>query len=80
MLAAWVMGTDGNLFPLCRNTPFKLTFEESRNKHHSVGSCWCPRASITEETLLQNTRSFSWEKNLLTLFWQLQKKHISVSS
>jgi hypothetical protein len=45
MLAAWVSGTDRNLFPLCRNTAFKLTFEESENKRHSVGSCWCPRAS-----------------------------------
>ena len=50
---AWVTGTDGNLFLLCRITAFKLTFEESRNKCHSVGSHWCPRTCITEQTLLQ---------------------------
>jgi len=31
MLATWVRGTDGNLFLLCRNTAFKLTFEVSKN-------------------------------------------------
>jgi len=31
MLAAWTRGTDGNLFPLCSSTVFKLTFEESTN-------------------------------------------------
>jgi len=79
MLAAWVMGTDRNLFPFHRNTAFKLTFEGSRNKLHSVGLCWWPRACIREQTLLQNTRSFSWKKYSLTLFWHLWKKHISVS-
>ena len=59
MLVAWDRGTGGNLFLLCRSTAFKLTFEESVNKCHSVGSCWCQRASITEQTLLQNTRSYS---------------------
>jgi hypothetical protein len=29
MLAAWARGTDRNLFPLCRNTAFRLTFEEN---------------------------------------------------
>jgi len=46
------MGTDGNLFPLCRNTPFKLTFEGSRNKRHSVGSCWCPRAKQSKANIV----------------------------
>ena len=58
MLAVWASGTDGNLFPLRRNTAFKLTFEEKMNKRHSVGSCWCPRDSTKEQTSLQNTRSF----------------------
>ena len=69
MLVAWVRGTGGNLFLLCRSTAFKPTFEGSVNKHHSFGSCWCQRASITEQTSLQNTRSFSLEKNSLNLFW-----------
>ena len=68
MLAAWARGTDGILFPLYRSTAVNLTFEESVNKHHSFGSCWCARASITEQTLLQNTRSFSGEKNSLNSF------------
>jgi hypothetical protein len=32
MLARWAGGTEGNLFPLCRSTYFKATFEESMNK------------------------------------------------
>jgi hypothetical protein len=35
MLAAWSVVTDGNLFPLCRSTAFKLSFEGSINKGHS---------------------------------------------
>jgi len=42
ILAEWVNSTDGNLFPLCRSTAFKLTFEESINRRHSGGSRWCP--------------------------------------
>jgi len=64
MLAAWAGGTDGNLFPLRRNTAYRITFEKSINIRHSIRSCWCPRAFITQQTSLQNTRSFSWEKNL----------------
>jgi len=59
MLAAWARGTDGNLFPLFISTAFNQIFEESINKRHSAGSRWCPTAYITEETSLQNTRSFS---------------------
>jgi len=51
MLAEWARGTDGNLFPLCRSTACKLTFEESTNKHHLDGSCWIPRASITVQNI-----------------------------
>jgi hypothetical protein len=36
MLVAWARGTDGNLFPSCRSTAVKLTFEESINKHQSI--------------------------------------------
>jgi len=44
---------------------FKSTFEESVYKRHSSGgSCWCPRASVTEQTSLQNTRPFFIEKIL----------------
>jgi hypothetical protein len=31
MLAAWTRVTDGNFFPLCSSTAFKLTFEDSTN-------------------------------------------------
>jgi len=48
MLVAWARDTYGYLFPLCRSTAFKLTFEESVNKLYSLGSCWCPRAFVTE--------------------------------
>jgi hypothetical protein len=60
MLAAWARGTDVNLFPLCINTAFRLTFEESIYKHHAVGSCRCPTAYVSE----QNTRSFLERKIL----------------
>jgi hypothetical protein len=58
MLAAFVRGADRNLFPLCRSTAYKITLEESINKGHSFGLCWCSKASITEQTSLQNTRYF----------------------
>jgi hypothetical protein len=34
MLVAWARDTNGNLFPLRRSTAFKLTSEESVNKHY----------------------------------------------
>ena len=34
MLVAWARGTDGSLFPLRRNTAFKISFEESTNATH----------------------------------------------
>ena len=79
MGGAWARGADGIVFPLCRSTAFKLTFEESINKRHSVGLCRCPRLSITEQTSLPITTSFSWEKNSLNSLWWFQKKHISLS-
>jgi hypothetical protein len=79
MLAAWARGTDGDFFLLCISTTFELIFEESINKRHSVGSCWCPRGSITDQKSLRNVSSFSWEKNYLNSFWRLRKKHISVT-
>ena len=36
MLAPWARGTDGNLFLLYRKTTFRLTFEESMNKHRQL--------------------------------------------
>ena len=33
-------------FPLCSNTAFRLSFEESINSRHSCGSCLIPRAFI----------------------------------
>jgi hypothetical protein len=36
MVATWARETDGNLFPLCKRTSFKLTLEESINKSRSV--------------------------------------------
>jgi hypothetical protein len=65
MLAVWTRSADGNLFPLCRSTAFKLTSEQSINKSHSVGSSSRPRGSIREQISLQNTTSFSWEKKSL---------------
>ena len=59
MLAACTKGTNGNLFQLCSSTAFKLMFEESVHKCHSVGLCWIARACITDQTSLQNTRLFS---------------------
>ena len=58
MLAALATDVYGNgyLFPLCRSTAFNLTYEEAIKKRHSVGSCWCPVASITEQTSLQTYR------------------------
>jgi hypothetical protein len=53
MFAAWAGVTDGNLFPLHRSSSFKLTFEELINKRHSAGSCWCSKASVTEQTSLK---------------------------
>jgi len=35
MSAAWAMGTDGNIFPLCTRTVLRLIFKESLNKRHS---------------------------------------------
>jgi hypothetical protein len=55
MLAAQAKGTDGNLFP----HSFTLTFEESVNKCHTVGSYWYPKASITQQTSLQNIKLFA---------------------
>ena len=79
MLAAWARGTDGDLFPLCRSTAFKLTFGESIKKRHSVGSCWCPRVPTVDQKSLQNIRSFCSEKISLDSFQRLRKEHISVS-
>ena len=67
MLAALGRGTDGILFLLRRSTAIKMTFEESINSLSLVESCWCPRASLTEQTL-QNTKLLSWEKSSLTSF------------
>jgi len=50
MLVAWVRGTDGNLFLLRKSTTFKVTFEESIHKRHSIGTCWRPRDSIKQQT------------------------------
>jgi hypothetical protein len=58
MLAAWFSGKDGNLFPLYRSTAFKVTSEESINKHHSVGTCRSVSTYKSEQILLQNSRSF----------------------
>jgi hypothetical protein len=44
MLAACTKGKNGNLLQLRSSTAFKLTFEESVHKCHSVGSCWFTRA------------------------------------
>ena len=79
MLASLTRVTGGNWFPLCRSTTSRLTFEEPINRHLSAGSYWCPQPSITEQTWLKNTRSFSWEKNPLNSFWRLRRKHVSVS-
>jgi len=59
MLVAWARGSGGNLFPLRRSTAFKQTSQESLSKCHSVGLCWCQRASAPQQTSLQNIRSFS---------------------
>jgi len=37
MLAAWARSTDGDLFPLCRSTAFKLTFGESIKNATQLG-------------------------------------------
>jgi len=59
-----MLAADGNLFPLCKSTTFNLTFEESINKGHSFGTCWCSKASVTEQTSLQNTKCFLERKIL----------------
>jgi hypothetical protein len=58
MLAALARGTDGNFFPLFRNTAFKITFARV-NKHHTVGSHWCPKAAVIGQKSLQNIRIIS---------------------
>jgi len=79
MSAARARGTNGNLFPLCRSTAFKLGCEESINKRQSVGSCWFPRACLAHQISVQYTRSFSWEKKFLDFILAITKKHISQS-
>jgi hypothetical protein len=62
MLAAWAWGggeTGGNIFLLCRSTAFKITFEESLNKCHSVGLCCSPRAKQIYLQKLQKTSKIS---------------------
>jgi hypothetical protein len=59
ILATWARRTDGNL---CRCTVFKLTFEESVNTQYSGGSCWCPRASVTENIITKYHIVFLGEK------------------
>jgi hypothetical protein len=68
MLAAWARGTDGNLFPLCRSTAFRITSEKSINIRHSVRSYWCPRAFITQQTSLKILDRFLERKKILNSF------------
>jgi len=53
MFAEWARDADRNLSLLYSSTVFELAFQESINKHHSFESCWCPKASIIEQTSLQ---------------------------
>ena len=65
MLVAWARDTYGNLFPLCRRRAFKLTFEELVNKRYSLGSCWCPRAFVTELNFIKKMPDCFLERKIL---------------
>jgi hypothetical protein len=58
MLVAWARDVGGNLFSLCRSTPFKLTSQESVSKLFFLMIRRPPR-STPEQTSLQNIRLFS---------------------
>jgi len=59
MLAAWAGGTGGNLFLVCRNTAFKLTFEESVNKATLLDCVDVPEHLLQTRYLYKNFRKTS---------------------
>jgi len=51
MLAAWARSNEKYV----EAQLLKLNFEDSRNKGHSLESCWCATASVRQKILFQNT-------------------------
>jgi len=52
-------GTDGNLFPLCRSTAFKLTFEESVNKATTLDCVGVQEPLLQTKYLYKNFRKLA---------------------